>query len=121
MSCPKPRGEARWYVALALDHLGCVSDVPTDPKTWSTVLQEASKLGDVTVQPHELTIDYETWHYCMRLPDFDIQINTIAKCERSRGHASNSTRGTSRGNTHWLQHSWTYRYDNLTFVTHYSA
>ncbi|KYK56031.1 tRNA methyltransferase Trm5 [Drechmeria coniospora] len=36
---------------------------PGVPETWSPVLQEASKLGDLTVVPFEVTIGYDLWSY----------------------------------------------------------
>ncbi|KJZ76573.1 tRNA (guanine(37)-N1)-methyltransferase [Hirsutella minnesotensis 3608] len=36
---------------------------PTVPETWSPVLQEASKIGDVKLVPYEVTIGYELWSY----------------------------------------------------------
>lgn len=36
---------------------------PTDPETWSSVLQEAHKLGDLSLSPTEVTIGYEVWSY----------------------------------------------------------
>ncbi|KAK5987583.1 tRNA (guanine(37)-N1)-methyltransferase [Cladobotryum mycophilum] len=36
---------------------------PDAPETWSSVLQEASKLGDLKVVPYDIHIDYELWTY----------------------------------------------------------
>ncbi|PFH57947.1 hypothetical protein XA68_14355 [Ophiocordyceps unilateralis] len=36
---------------------------PTEPETWSPVLREASKLGDLSLVPTEVTIGYDLWSY----------------------------------------------------------
>ncbi|KND90293.1 tRNA (guanine(37)-N1)-methyltransferase [Tolypocladium ophioglossoides CBS 100239] len=36
---------------------------PTAPETWSSDLQEASRLGDLKVVPFDVTIGYELWSY----------------------------------------------------------
>jgi tRNA (guanine37-N1)-methyltransferase len=38
-------------------------DLCLDPKTWSTVLQEAVKAEDLKVIPYNLTLDYNYWTY----------------------------------------------------------
>ncbi|KAF7559702.1 hypothetical protein G7046_g4455 [Stylonectria norvegica] len=36
---------------------------PASPETWSPVLQEASRIGDLKVIPYDVEIDYEFWNY----------------------------------------------------------
>ncbi|RDA91491.1 hypothetical protein CP533_4568 [Ophiocordyceps camponoti-saundersi (nom. inval.)] len=36
---------------------------PTKPETWSPVLREASELGDLSLVPTEVKIDYDMWSY----------------------------------------------------------
>ncbi|OAQ91617.1 Met-10 [Purpureocillium lilacinum] len=36
---------------------------PSQPDTWSSILQEASREGDIKVVPFEVTIGYELWSY----------------------------------------------------------
>lgn len=35
------------------------------PETWSSTLQEASKLGELKVVPYDLEITYDFWNYRM--------------------------------------------------------
>ncbi|KAL7761424.1 hypothetical protein ACKLNR_007959 [Fusarium oxysporum f. sp. zingiberi] len=35
----------------------------TSPDTWSPVLKEASKVGDITVVPYDIEIGYDSWSY----------------------------------------------------------
>ncbi|KAH6961491.1 hypothetical protein HG530_012772 [Fusarium avenaceum] len=35
----------------------------TSPETWSPILQEASKVGDIRVVPYDIEIGYESWSY----------------------------------------------------------
>lgn len=37
----------------------------TAPETWSPILQEASKIGDVKVIPYDVEIGYDLWSYSM--------------------------------------------------------
>ncbi|KAM5356216.1 hypothetical protein ACJ41O_002862 [Fusarium nematophilum] len=36
---------------------------PASPDTWSAVLQEASRIGDLKVVPFDLEISYDSWNY----------------------------------------------------------
>ncbi|KAM6538821.1 TRNA (guanine(37)-N1)-methyltransferase [Fusarium falciforme] len=36
---------------------------PASPETWSPILQEASKLGELKVVPYDLEITYDFWNY----------------------------------------------------------
>ncbi|KAJ4318272.1 tRNA(m(1)G37)methyltransferase [Fusarium piperis] len=36
---------------------------PASPETWSSTLQEASKLGELKVVPYDLEITYDFWNY----------------------------------------------------------
>lgn len=33
------------------------------PETWSPILQEAAKVGDIKVVPYDIDIGYEFWTY----------------------------------------------------------
>jgi hypothetical protein len=33
------------------------------PETWSPILQEASKLGELKIVPYEVHIGYDLWSY----------------------------------------------------------
>jgi tRNA (guanine37-N1)-methyltransferase len=70
--------------SLASEGKKCIVLAPqiksTSPETWSPILQEAAKVGDIKVVPYDIEIGYEFWSYSK--PDtlsYKVQVTNKSK------------------------------------------
>jgi hypothetical protein len=62
MLSPEPASQIRGYVRTE-NGVELHSYHFTEPETWSDALQKAVKLGELSVIPYELKLDYDHWNY----------------------------------------------------------
>lgn len=70
---------------LASEGKKCIVLAPqikhASPETWSPILQEAAKAGDIKVVPYDIEIGYEFWSYCKpkTLSYYNVQVTNKTK------------------------------------------
>lgn len=99
---PKVKPESKFSFFLVMKGKGCVLMGLAVKETWSKALREASEMGDVSLIPYEVPLDYSHWNYRKPTPLFPPKFQILIPY--SRRHEMCSPRRPSRRDPHRLQH-----------------